>query len=291
MFGRTRRKDSNLSFGLGNAKLSKAIATFSLPAGWTCPFAKECLSKANRLTGRIVDGQHCRFRCFAASQECFQPSVRIARWRNFELIRQARTVEKMANLIQKSIPYGITMVRTHVSGDFFSERYFLAWLNVALNNPMVTFYGYTKALPHLVKYKKWIPGNFRFTASKGGTCDNLIGKHRLRFAEVVFSPEEARRKGFEIDHDDSHAFGGDKSFALLLHGTQPVGSEASKAWASLQREGMGGYGDSDISRKVVFERSVTVHVDLKDNEIYLPQVAKGFKFVPKSSGFRHNIVK
>lgn len=291
MFGRVRRKDTTLRFGLGNAKLSKAIATFSLPAGWSCPFANECSSKANRFTGKIIDGKHCRFRCFAASQECFQPSVRRSRWSNLEMLKQAGTVEKMANLIQKSIPYGLTMVRVHVSGDFFSERYFLAWLNVALNNPMVTFYGYTKALPHLVKYRKWIPGNFRFTASKGGTCDNLIGKHRLRHAEVVFSPEEARRKGLEIDHDDSHAFGGDKSFALLLHGTQPEGSEAGKAWAALQREGMGGYGDSDISRKVVFERAVTVHVDLKDNEIYLPQVSKGFKFVPKYNGLRRNLSK
>lgn len=271
IYGRTRITDTRLSFGLGNAKLSKAIAIFSLPAGWSCPFAKECMSRSNRFTGKITDGKHCKFRCFAATQECFQPSVRRSRWKNLELLRQARTIEKMANLIQKSIPYGLTLIRTHVSGDFWSERYFLAWLNVALNNPMMTIYGYTKALPYLVRYHKYIPDNFRFTASKGGTCDYLIGKHRLKSAEVVFSPEEARRKGLKIDHDDSLAFGKNNSFALLLHGTQPLGSEAGKAWSALQREGIGGYNNDNTFRKIVFERPLTMHIDLKDGEIFLPQ--------------------
>jgi phospholipid/cholesterol/gamma-HCH transport system ATP-binding protein len=36
-----------LSFGHGNAKLDKEIYTFSLPSGWTCPFAEQCLAKVN----------------------------------------------------------------------------------------------------------------------------------------------------------------------------------------------------------------------------------------------------
>lgn len=283
MFGRKRIKDDKLRFGIGNAKLSKAIATFSLPAGWTCPFAKECYSKSNRLTGKILDGKHCKFRCFAASQECFQPSVRQQRWHNIDKLKEAKTLEAMTNLIQKSIPYGITMIRIHVSGDFWSEQYFLAWVNVAYNNPMITFYGYTKATPFLVKYKKYLPPNFRFAASKGGTCDNLIGKHRLKFAEVVFSTEEARRKGLEIDHDDSHCFNGSKeSFALLLHGTQPPNTEASRAWSALQKLGIGGYGSSDNSRNIVYERPVSLYVTLKDGEIHLPQKVKQYKFIPNA---------
>src|SRR5262245_37884234 len=67
-----------LRFGQGNAKLSQGITTFSLPAGWTCPAAKECLSKADRKTGHIKDGKHVKFRCYAASMECRRPSVRKA---------------------------------------------------------------------------------------------------------------------------------------------------------------------------------------------------------------------
>ena len=151
-------KPTTLKFGFGNAKLSTAIATFSLPAGHSCPFAKDCLSKANRLTGKIIDGNHCQFRCFAASQECTYPSVRKSRWGNFDKLK-GLSVEKMTSIIQDSLPKGYTYVRVHVSGDFFNEKYFLAWLNIALNNPLTTFYGYTKCLPFLVKYKAYIPRN------------------------------------------------------------------------------------------------------------------------------------
>ena len=41
--------------------------------------------------------------------------------------------------------------------------------------------------------------------------------------------EQADKDNLEIDHDDTHALFGDKSFALLLHGTQPTGSEANRA--------------------------------------------------------------
>jgi len=275
-------QNSKLNFGLGNAKLSKAIATFSLPAGHSCPFAKECLSKADRITGKIIDGKHCKFRCFAASQECTFPSVRKSRHQNFDMIRSAKTLENIAKLIQKSLPWGLNMVRTHVSGDYFNETYFLAWLNVAYKNPLFTFYVYTKATPFLAEYRKHLPSNFRFTASRGGTCDNLIGKYHLKSAEVVFSTEEARRKGLEIDHDDSHAFAGDKSFALLIHGVQPEGSEAGKALASLKKEGWHGYGDNNTKRKNIFTREVVMHVEKRQGEIFLPQKQQGWKFIPKN---------
>jgi hypothetical protein len=263
-----------LNFGLGNAKLSKAIATFSLPAGHACPFAKECLSSSDRFTGKITDGKHCRFRCFAASGEARATSVRKARWHNFDMLKEADTVEKMARVIQKSLPEGLDKIRVHVSGDFFTEKYFLAWLNVALNNPLRLFYGYTKATPFLVKYKSHLPANFRFTASKGGTCDNLIGKHKLRSAEVVFSVEEAQARGLSIDHDDGLAMAADKSFALLLHGTQPAGTEANKAWLRLMAEGIGGYGTGLKFRKTPVDDGFNIYVTLKDGRIYLPTVAK-----------------
>jgi hypothetical protein len=238
-----------LTFGIGNSKLSDFIATFSLPAGWTCPCAKECLSKSDRFTGNITDGINSRFRCFAASGEARATTVRVARWRNFEALKKAKTIQNMANLIQCSLPFGVQKIRMHVSGDFFSEEYFLAWLNVAINNPAVTFYGYTKRCSFMVKYRKKTPANFILTASKGGTEDALIEKHKLKYAEVVFSPEEARRKGLELDHDDSHAFNGNKPFALLLHGTQPKGSLAGEAWKEIMRL-IGGYSRNKRNARV-----------------------------------------
>lgn len=261
---------TKLTFKNGNAKLSTAIATFSLPAGHACPFAKECYSKANRLTGKIIDGDHCRFRCFAANQEALFPSVRRARWRNFDSLKAASgSVEKLTQLIQANLPRGFTYIRVHVSGDFFNEKYFLAWVNIALNNPLMVFYGYTKALPFLVKYKDILPRNFRFTASKGGTCDSLIAKHHLRSAEVVFSMKEAKEKGLEIDHDDSHAIMSEKSFALLLHGTQPKGTEASKAWWKIQQT-VGGYGEGSKRYKMAGHRAPVVYISVKNGKVVFP---------------------
>jgi hypothetical protein len=231
---------TKLTFGLGNAKLSAAIATFSLPAGHSCPGANECLCKSDRNTGKLTDGPENRYRCFSATSEARATNVRVARWRNMELLKAARTVQGMADLIQNSLPFGVTYVRLHVSGDFFNETYFKAWLNVAANNPALTFYAYTKSLAFLVKYKNQMPSNFRIVASKGGKFDALIEKHNLVSAEVVFSTEEARRKGLEIDHDDSLAIKANKAFALLLHGGQKQGSLASEAWRIIMRT-VGGY--------------------------------------------------
>jgi hypothetical protein len=278
---------TKLKFGLGNAKLSANIHTFSIPSGWTCPLAHHCLSKANRLTGKITDGPHTQFRCFAASQEALFPTVRRARWHNFDLLKSAGTVEKMAQLIQDSLPTNASLIRCHVSGDFWNEQYFLAWLNVAWNNPQITIYGYTKMLPFLVKYKKHIPLNFRFTASKGGKADALISKHKLKFSEVVFSPEEAMEKGLKIDHDDSLAIGYNASFSLLIHGTQAPNTPAAKAMSALRKRGMGGYNENNKQGSHnITAKPLTMHVTLKDGEIYLPSsVKKGqYKFVPKADG-------
>jgi len=265
----TTTMTKSLFFGQGNAKLSTSISTFSLPAGHSCPFAKECYSKANRLTGEITDGPDCRFRCFAASQEALYSNVRRTRWDNFERLKNAESVEKMTRIIQSNLPKNVNFIRVHVSGDFFSEKYFVAWLNVAMNNPLIVFYGYTKATPFLVKYKNLIPRNFRFTASRGGTCDNLIDKNKLRSAEVVFSVKEAEQKKLEIDHDDSHAILGEKSFALLLHGTQPAGTEAGKAWATIKRT-TGGYGEKSKRYNMAVNREPVIYLSVKNGKIVFP---------------------
>jgi hypothetical protein len=272
------KKPVTLKFKFGNAKLSDATATFSLPAGYSCPFAKLCLSKANRKTGRIKDGNETEFRCFAASQESLFPSVRMSRWNNFEKLREASTVEGMANLIQSSLPNGATLIRVHVSGDFFNESYFLAWLNVALNNPRIIFYGYTKAVKYLVEYAKVIPGNFRFTASFGGTDDALIEKHGLKYAKVVYSVEEAERLGLEIDHDDSHASFGEDSFGLLLHGTQPVNTPANEALKKLRKLGLGSYNETKKQERTF--KPVTILVAKIDGQI---NVKKELQWIPTKS--------
>ena len=232
-----------LTFGFGNAKLNRDTAIISLPAGHTCKFADLCRSNANRETGKITDGPHCQFRCYATLPENLFANVRNSRWRNFELLRKAKTVIGMANLIESSLvgKKNIKLVRMHASGDFWSQEYFDAWLLFAQQHSEWTFYGYTKALPYWIKRLNSIPTNMKLVASRGGTHDVLIDALGLRSVKVVFSEEEAEKLGLELDHDDCLCWKGDKDFAILLHSTQPKGSDAGKAWYKISKHGQGGY--------------------------------------------------
>jgi hypothetical protein len=231
--------------GKGNAKLQSlggVVYTFSLPSGWSCPSAKDCLSKAVLSNGKyhIQDGKHTQFRCFSATQEVVYPAVREQRQHNYDLLLPYKASPMdMASLISESLPEDATVVRIHVGGDFFNEDYMAAWIMVALLNPEKTFYAYTKSLNYWVSLQAEIPANFKLNASKGGRHDNLITQHNLKYAEVVYTEAEAAQKGLEIDHDDSHAFLKDQSFALLIHGVQPAGSVAAQALKDLK--GVGSY--------------------------------------------------
>lgn len=224
-----------LKFGKGNAKLDKQIATFSLPAGYTCPGAQACLARANRITGKVTDGPLQQFRCFQVTSEARSPQLRAMVWHNFTLLHAARTREAMYELIQASLP-NTPIVRIHIGGDFYRPEYFGAWCDVARANPGVRFYAYTKEITTWLAMQSEIPANLILTASEGGKYDDQIGA--LKRAKVVFSEEQAQALGLDIDHDDSHAYDGDKSFALLLHGTQAKHSAAAKALSALKHAGV-----------------------------------------------------
>ena len=243
-----------LTFGRGNAKLDaletkfkRQVWTFSLLSGWTCPYAKDCFSKAvlgpnGKYT--IVDGPLTEFRCFSASQEALFPNVFKSRQANGEVVKLAATsVADATDAILENIPKKAGIIRIHVGGDFQTKAYFQSWIGAATKRQDLLFYAYTKSLPFWVLLRDSIPDNFLLTASYGGYRDELIEKHDLRYSKVVYSKYAARKLKLPIDHDDSHAADPkkrDKSFALLIHGAQPAGSEASKAVRKLN--GVGAYG-------------------------------------------------
>lgn len=234
-----------LKFSKGNAKLDgnkKVIYTFSLPAGWTCPGALDCKSKVvvKDDKRRIKDGKDTKFRCFAASQEVLYTNTYKQRQFNIAALRSARSTPAKFRLISHSLPKKAEYVRIHVSGDFFSKGYFAAWILVAAAHPNVIFYAYTKSLNYWVDRINDIPSNLILTASYGGRYDSLIDLHGLRSAKVFFSEEAADNAGLVIDHDDSLAMARGSSFALLLHGTQPKGTEAAKSWYKIKTT-VGGY--------------------------------------------------
>lgn len=227
-----------LIFGKGNAKLSKEIYTFSLPAGFTCPSAHLCASYADKKTGKITDGKNMSFRCFAASQESTFPNVRHARWHNFDLLAKVKTdAFSMASLILSSLDKSAKIVRIHVSGDFFNAQYFRAWCYVAMHRPETKFYAYTKSVNIVADNMHMIPDNLVLTLSEGGRHDDLIPHLGIKSAKVVFSEDEALALSLEVDHDDMHAIEGTENFALLIHGVQAKGTDASKAIKELKAKG------------------------------------------------------
>ncbi|MEK9769538.1 MAG: hypothetical protein VW683_11505 [Betaproteobacteria bacterium] len=243
-----------LSFSKANAKLDqlhdvdelqywlqdrRKVYSFDLISGWSCPQAKDCLSKVVQIGDKrkIQDGKDCQFRCFSASQEATFPNVYKKRKHNFDYMKSCSWSDEMVNEIVSAMPKNLGICRIHVAGDFFNQKYFRAWRQVARICPDRLFYAYTKSLSWWVEDRDSLPENFVLTASRGGRQDHLIDQYNLRESKVVFSEAEAEALGYEIDHTDEHAAIPeirDESFALLIHGQQPKGSKASEAIKELK---------------------------------------------------------
>ena len=132
-------KKKKLHFAKPNIKLIKLkligfiVHSFSLLAGHTCPYAKDCLSKAilNVLTGKrtIEDGPNTKFRCYSASQETQYNAVYATRARNTEIMRSSKRPYDLFSILVENIctlPKNMNALRIHESGDFFSSDYLLA---------------------------------------------------------------------------------------------------------------------------------------------------------------------
>ena len=227
-----------LKFGRANDKLKKLekrlgkrLFTISLKAGYSCPGANLCFAKYDAKAKTVIDGKDAQFRCFAASLEgVFKGFEANNQW-NFDLLREAKTENAMFELIVASIKSlskpGI--IRVHVSGDYFNGSYFRAWMRAAAEFPEINFYSYTKSIHILNECVELIPANFSITCSEGGKFDHLI-TDRFKTAKVVFSVEAAPCWGWKLTTMTITLPIGRESFALLLHGSQAGGTEASRAW-------------------------------------------------------------
>lgn len=228
-----------LKFAYQNSKIRKLanelelhyneVASFDIPAGHTCPFASLCLSKADKITGKITDGKDSQFRCYAASSEAAFPTVRALRWHNFDLLKPMEdSIDDMVELIEASLPNKVKVIRIHSSGDFFHKNYFKAWVRVAKNHPEISFFGYTKGLPYVDANKS---DNFSLVYSFGGKMDSKLSGQPTSY--VVPTMEYAYDKNLPvscIDNpvDDYYRVINQESFALLLHGTQKAGGATMK---------------------------------------------------------------
>lgn len=221
-----------LKFSTGNRKLNhlahelglknNQVVGFDLPAGYTCPAADICQSFSDRESGKITDGDNCKFRCYAASIESAFTPTRRMHWHNYTQLMKLST-EQMVELILSSIPKAVKVIRIHSSGDFFTRKYFNAWVKVAEIRQDISFFGYTKVLPYVKAHKS---DNFHLVYSFGGKMDSKVTSN-IPVAYVVNTINDAILKGIPavcIDNpaDDYNMIMSGKTFANILHGTQPA---------------------------------------------------------------------
>ncbi len=112
----------------------RKIYSLDLLSGYSCPFAKACLSKAvvgDNGKRKIQDGKDNEFRCFSASQEVQYNGVYNLRKHNFDSLR-GEHLNDMIALLNRSMPKNLGICRIHVAGDFFNSDYMFAWINMAM---------------------------------------------------------------------------------------------------------------------------------------------------------------
>ena len=167
------------------------VYEFNLPAGHSCPHAKECVVKVDRKTGKFSDLSNA-YKCYAAAAERF-PGVRDHRWKNFDFTSKGN---------KPIVPHFAKHVRIHASGDFYSQEYFDMWLEICRENPDKEFWAYTKSVNYWIARLGNIPDNLELTASYGGKFDNLIEDYNLKRVKVVSRKDvETTSKENEVLHN------------------------------------------------------------------------------------------
>ena len=185
-------------FSTANSKLKKDnIAVFSLPAGETCPMAGECLKY-----------------CYAKKGAFLWSPAKNKRAKNLAFTKQ----KDFVSIINKSIKEykgKYNTIRIHDSGDFYNKRYFLKWIEIALDNPSKQFYAYTKSFSFLDL--SLCPDNFKVIQSEGSKKDEAIS-NKLPLARIFKDIKELKKAGFhDCSKSDIQVFKAKNKIGLILH--------------------------------------------------------------------------
>lgn len=124
----------------GNTKLG-GVHAFSLPVHFTCP----------------GETAVCAAECYAKQGFFKMSNVKASHIANWDASKKDDFVTKMVTEIRAQ---GVTVLRIHVSGDFYSTAYVLMWVEIAKQCPNVEFYAYTRSwrisdmLPSLIAFSE-----------------------------------------------------------------------------------------------------------------------------------------
>ncbi|MGV9836545.1 GP88 family protein [Nocardia niigatensis] len=186
--------------------------------------------------GRLPDGRTyntcpsagiCRSVCYARQGTYLWPSVRAKHQANLQFVlddlpgwTEAMTAELGAARFQGA------WIRIHDAGDFFSDDYLRAWLQVMSAHPGISFYAYTKEID---RFRRLVepapPPNFAWVYSYGGTQDARLTPQD-RVADVFPDEQAITEAGWS-----SQA----ASDLLAVLGPEQVGVVANRIPAALKR--------------------------------------------------------
>lgn len=199
----------------GNSKLEKdngghyKILGFGIPADYTMP------DGSNTCPGASA----CKGVCYAKQGRYLMPNVRDARKRNLdESMKDSFILDAIADLGYYK-RRGYNVVRIHDSGDFYSQKYFDAWCEIARHHSDIIFYAYTKNF--LLTFDD-APANLRIIQSLGGKYDDKVNLARSHAR--IFSTEKARDAAGYVDGNvnDVPAIEGVVNIGLVYHGVRKL---------------------------------------------------------------------
>ena len=129
--------ENQIMLSNGNSKvnlLGQTLSTKAVAYGKTtilsCPFAANCV----------------KF-CYQGLNN-YTASARMHGHNYLMVYGQSRdTISQRIQSAIDNLPKGTTIVRLSDNGDMISLAEILAWVDIAVNNPSIVFYGYTKTIP------------------------------------------------------------------------------------------------------------------------------------------------
>lgn len=156
-------------FSNSNSKMGQTIWTFSIPAVQTCPGSTPT----------------CRHHCYANKSRFKWANVK---QRFLNNVRLTRTDDFVTQAVAEIKEKGITLLRIHAAGDFYSADYVNKWREIMRACPETTFYAYTRswrierirpALDEAVKQKNF---HLWFSADKDTGVPPKLPNKRTRVA-------------------------------------------------------------------------------------------------------------
>jgi hypothetical protein len=205
--------DIRMQYAFDRNKRSKVVLSFGKPAIMSCPFAGSCMKY-----------------CYAEAVENTYAGSLAVHVHNYAVI-WAQSTDIIVDRIQAALTNETRIVRLNDSGDFTSYNEVKAWYQIAVNNPQILFYGYTKATPYIYKLRSEfgpLPSNFVINVS---STDNPVSETFRNKLDEVYPNEfnvcwivetvdmYQELSELPFNNEEEMAMMGASDFLIGLHGT------------------------------------------------------------------------